>query len=111
MTIKNKHSLRKWTALGLLLAVLVTSFPLSALAGNSALKAVEITPNDRSYDFVTSGKRTYTYDFTSTEITDYSTDEALATASLRTNMILGCAITETTGIYSLVIALLILFAL
>ena len=30
--------------------------------------------------------------------------------NLRTNMILGCAITETTGIYSLVIALLILFA-
>ena len=28
---------------------------------------------------------------------------------LRTNMILGCAITETTGIYSLVIALLIMF--
>ena len=28
---------------------------------------------------------------------------------LRTNMILGCAITETTGIYSLVIALLLLF--
>ena len=32
-------------------------------------------------------------------------------STLRTNMILGCAITETTGIYSLVIALLILFAL
>ena len=29
--------------------------------------------------------------------------------SLRTNMILGCAITETTGIYSLVISLLLLF--
>ena len=29
--------------------------------------------------------------------------------TLRTNMILGCAITETTGIYSLVIALLIMF--
>lgn len=29
--------------------------------------------------------------------------------SLRTNMILGCAITETTGIYSLVIALLLIF--
>ena len=28
---------------------------------------------------------------------------------LRTNMILGCAITETTGIYSLVIALLLMF--
>ncbi len=28
---------------------------------------------------------------------------------LRTNMILGCAITETTGIYSLVISLLLLF--
>ena len=28
---------------------------------------------------------------------------------LRTNMILGCAITESTGIYSLVIALLLLF--
>ena len=29
--------------------------------------------------------------------------------NLRTNMILGCAITETTGIYSLVIALLFMF--
>lgn len=33
------------------------------------------------------------------------------TNDLRTNMILGCAITETTGIYSLLIAFLILFAL
>lgn len=32
-------------------------------------------------------------------------------STLRTNMILGCAITESTGIYSLVIALLILFVL
>lgn len=32
-------------------------------------------------------------------------------STLRTNMILGCAITETTGIYALVISLLILFAL
>lgn len=31
------------------------------------------------------------------------------TGTLRTNMILGCAITESTGIYSLVIALLLLF--
>ena len=30
--------------------------------------------------------------------------------TLRTNMIMGCAITETTGIYSLLIAFLILFA-
>ena len=30
--------------------------------------------------------------------------------TLRTNMILGCAITETTGIYALLIAFLILFA-
>lgn len=30
-------------------------------------------------------------------------------SNLRTNMILGCAITETTGIYSLVISLLLLF--
>ena len=29
--------------------------------------------------------------------------------SLRTNMILGCAITETTGIYSLVVSLLLMF--
>lgn len=29
--------------------------------------------------------------------------------NLRTNMILGCAITETTGIYSLIIALLLMF--
>ena len=34
-----------------------------------------------------------------------------AASNLRTNMILGCAITETTGIYSLVVALLILFAI
>lgn len=31
--------------------------------------------------------------------------------TLRTNMIVGCAITETTGIYSLLVAILILFAL
>ncbi len=34
-----------------------------------------------------------------------------AAGNLRTNMIMGCAITESTGIYSLVIALLILFLL
>ena len=34
-----------------------------------------------------------------------------AASTLQTNMIIGCAVTETTGIYSLVIALLILFAL
>lgn len=33
-----------------------------------------------------------------------------AAGNLRTNMILGCAITESTGIYSLVISLLLLFA-
>lgn len=33
------------------------------------------------------------------------------TSNLRTNMILGCAITETTGIYSLLIAFVIMFAL
>ncbi|MBQ4381506.1 MAG: ATP synthase F0 subunit C [Oscillospiraceae bacterium] len=32
-----------------------------------------------------------------------------AASNLRTNMILGCAITESTGIYSLVIALLLMF--
>ena len=32
-----------------------------------------------------------------------------AAGALRTNMILGCAITESTGIYSLVISLLLLF--
>ena len=33
-----------------------------------------------------------------------------AANDLRTNMILGCAITETTGIYALLISFLILFA-
>ena len=33
-----------------------------------------------------------------------------AAGNLRTNMILGCAIIETTGIYSLLISFLILFA-
>lgn len=32
-------------------------------------------------------------------------------STLRTTMIIGCAITKTTGIYSLLIAFLILFAL
>lgn len=32
-----------------------------------------------------------------------------STNNLRTNMILGCAITETTGIYSLVVALILIF--
>ncbi len=32
-----------------------------------------------------------------------------AASNLRTNMILGCAITESTGIYSLIISLLLLF--
>ena len=32
-----------------------------------------------------------------------------ASGTLRTNMILGCAVTESTGTYSLVIALLLLF--
>ena len=32
-----------------------------------------------------------------------------ASGDLRSNMILGCAITESTGIYSLVVALLLLF--
>lgn len=30
-------------------------------------------------------------------------------STLRTNMILGCAIAETTGIYSLVVSLLLMF--
>ncbi len=33
-----------------------------------------------------------------------------AANDLRTNMIIGCAVTETTGIYSLLISFLILFA-
>ena len=32
------------------------------------------------------------------------------TGTLRTNLILGCAITETTGIYALLLSFLILFA-
>ena len=32
------------------------------------------------------------------------------TGTLRTSMILGCAITETTGIYALLLSFLILFA-
>lgn len=34
-----------------------------------------------------------------------------AAGNLRTTMIMGCAITETTGIYALVVSLLILFLL
>ena len=33
-----------------------------------------------------------------------------STSNLRTNMLVGCAVAETTGIYSLVIALLLMFA-
>lgn len=34
-----------------------------------------------------------------------------ATGTLRTTMLMGCAVAETTGIYSLLIAFVILFAL
>ena len=34
-----------------------------------------------------------------------------AAGDLKSTMILGCAVTETTGIYSLIVALLILFLL
>lgn len=34
-----------------------------------------------------------------------------ATSTLRTNMLLGCAVAETTGIYSLIIAFVIMFAI
>lgn len=34
-----------------------------------------------------------------------------AADNLRTNMIVGCAVTETTGIYALLVVFLILFAL
>ena len=34
-----------------------------------------------------------------------------AASLLKSNMILGCAITESTGIYSLIVALLIIFVL
>ena len=34
-----------------------------------------------------------------------------AVGTLRTNMLLGCAVTESTGIYSLATAILILFTL
>ena len=89
MTATNRKCKQlRWVALGLLLTLLVTSFPLSALADDAhTLNAVDISSDDRAYDWVASGVQTYTYDFTSTEITDYSTDEVLATASLRTNMI------------------------
>ena len=88
MTVTKKHVKYRWVALGLLLAVLVTSFPLMALAdGSSTLNALDITSDDRAYDWVTHGKTTYTYDFSATDITVYSKDEALATSSLRTNMI------------------------
>lgn len=72
----------------LVLAVLMASLPLSAVADTKiTLTATEISNDNRQYDWVSSMTETYTYDFTSTEITDYSRDEKIATASLRTGMI------------------------
>lgn len=83
-----RHRNLKWAALGLLIAVLVTSLPMTALAdGGNTLSAVEITSDNREYDWVSPGSQTYTCDFSSTDITVYSQNEAFATASLRTNMI------------------------
>ena len=77
-----------WVVWSLLLALLLTSLPLTAFAdGKNTVTATEISPDDRNYEWVASDKQTYTYDFSSTEITDYSNDTLLATASLRTNMI------------------------
>ena len=77
-----------WVVWSLFFALLLTALPTAVFAeSENALTATEIKADDRGYDWVTESKKTYTYDFTSTELTDYSTDEMLATASLRTNMI------------------------
>ena len=83
-----KRRTYRWGIWSLLIALLLTSLPMTAAAdGESTLTATDIAPDERAYDWVTQGKNTYTYDFASTELTDYSKDEVLATASLRTNMI------------------------
>ncbi|MBE6584896.1 MAG: hypothetical protein E7645_00035 [Ruminococcaceae bacterium] len=86
--MKQKFKICPWVAWGLLLAVWITAFPTTVVAdGQPTLSAVDIKRDDREYDWVTPNQTIYTYDFSSTEITDYSTDAVLATSSLRTNMI------------------------
>ncbi|MBQ9780063.1 MAG: hypothetical protein IJW00_03865 [Clostridia bacterium] len=93
-----KHTIRQkpWARLtcgALMLSLLLTTsasvLTAAAGAGNPmvSLPAVTVTHDDRDYDWVKADTETFTYDFTKIEITDYSRDEHLATASLRTNMI------------------------
>lgn len=102
--INKKRGLRLLSG-GLLLAMALTSVaggmtPAVAAEPAVSLPSVTITPDDRSYPWVESSTETYTYDFTATAITDYSQDDHLATASLRTNMVfdgqtLSCAADKT----------------
>ena len=48
MTVMRKLKARSLVALGLLMAILATSFPLTAAAEAPTLNAVEITPDDRA---------------------------------------------------------------
>ncbi len=86
----------------LMLSLLLTASSIALLPSAGAgdpsvsLPAVSITHDGRNYHWIETDTQTLTYDFTKTEITDYSRDENLATASLRTNMIfdgktLSCA--------------------
>ena len=91
----NTHK-RKAGILSRLTLVLAMVMVLVSLAGAvmpayatdaQGLTETILSVDDRHYPWVDSQTQTYTYDFTKKEITDYSQDTKLATASLRTAMI------------------------
>ena len=72
----------------LLMCSLASGMTLSVFATqNPTLPETVITTDNRVYSWVDSQTQTYTYDFSSTEITHYSQDPNISTTGLRTNMI------------------------
>ena len=61
--------------------------PLEPSLADELDKSFPVVHKDRAYPWLKIESKTYTYDFSETDITAYSQDPALATASLRTNMV------------------------
>ena len=82
-----KHGIIKTTAFFALFAMLLTVASGAAATAEKTLAYNEITHDGREYSRVSVSKKTYSYDFSETDIKTYSNDTALSTANLRTNMI------------------------
>ena len=82
-----KKFIVKTAAFALLLSLSLAVSPHSADTEEKTLRYNAVAHDFRDYSRVSSNKKTYSYDFSNTDIKYYSSDSALSTAELRTNMI------------------------